>query len=55
MLGMSSGPVFAGIMADIYGNYEVGLAVLAGLSLLGSFCFAAAKPPPVKVEPSMAT
>jgi MFS family permease len=47
MLGMSSGPVFAGIMADIYGNYEVGLAVLAGLSLLGSFCFAAAKPPPV--------
>jgi MFS family permease len=45
MLGMSSGPVFAGIMADIHGNYELGLAVLAGLSLLGSICFWAARPP----------
>ena len=45
MLGMSGGPVFAGLMADIYGNYEIGLGVLAGLSLLGSFCFIAATPP----------
>jgi sugar phosphate permease len=45
MLGMSGGPVFAGLMADIYGNYEIGLAVLAGLSLLGSFTFLAATPP----------
>jgi len=45
MLGMSGGPIFAGIMADTYGNYETGLAVLAGLSLLGSFCFLAATPP----------
>jgi len=45
MLGMSGGPIFAGVMADTYGNYETGLAVLAGLSLLGSFCFLAATPP----------
>jgi MFS family permease len=45
MLGMSSGPIFAGIMADIYGNYELGLSVLAGLSLLGSLCFLTALPP----------
>jgi len=45
MFGMSGGPVFAGIMADTYGNYQVGLAVLAGLAVLGSFCFLAATPP----------
>ncbi len=45
MLGMSSGPVFAGIMADIHGDYELGFSVLAGLSLLGSLCFLAATPP----------
>lgn len=45
MLGMSGGPVFAGLMADIYGDYEIGLSVLAGFSLLGSLCFLAAKPP----------
>ncbi len=51
MLGMSGGPVFAGLMADIYGDYQIGLAVLAGLSLLGSLCFLAATPPkPQQVE-----
>ena len=45
MLGMSSGAVFAGIMADIYGNYEIALSVLAVLSLLGSFCFLGARRP----------
>jgi MFS family permease len=45
MLGMSGGPVFAGLMADLYGNYQIGLGVLAGLSLLGSLAFIAATPP----------
>ena len=45
MLGMSGGAIFAGIMADVYGNYELGFSVLAVLSLLGSVCFAAAKQP----------
>jgi len=46
MLGMSGGPIVAGYMADVSGNYESGLALLAGLSLLGSLLFLAAKPPP---------
>jgi sugar phosphate permease len=45
MLGMSGGPIVAGYMADVSGNYESGLALLAGLSLLGSLLFLAAKPP----------
>ena len=45
MLGMSGGPVFAGLMADIYGNYQIGLSVLAVLSLLGSLAFLTALPP----------
>lgn len=45
MLGMSAGPIFAGYMADVQGNYELGLAVLASAAFLGSFCFIAATPP----------
>ncbi len=36
MLGMSGGPVIAGLMADHYGDYKVGFSVLAGLVLLGA-------------------
>jgi len=45
MLGMSSGPIIAGYMADVSGNYEGGFTLLALLSLLGSVCFFAATPP----------
>lgn len=45
MLGMSAGPVLAGYLADVYGNYEIGFTVLAAAAILGSFCFAAATPP----------
>ncbi len=45
MLGMSTGPVFAGFMADLYGNYQTGFAWLAGGAFLGSFCFLAARRP----------
>lgn len=45
MLGMSFGPIFAGLMADIHGDYQLGLSLLAGFSLLGSLCFLAALPP----------
>ena len=45
MLGMSSGPIFAGLMADLQGDYKLGLSIIAGLSLLGAFCFLAATPP----------
>ena len=45
VLGMSAGPIFAGSMADIYGNYEMGFTYLAAGAFLGSFCFLAATPP----------
>ncbi len=57
MLGMASGPVIAGYMADVSGSYESGFTLLAWLSLLGSVCFFVSTPPgelPVKAE-SMVT
>jgi MFS family permease len=45
MLGMSSGPLVAGYLADLYGNYELGFTILAIGAFLGSFCFLAATPP----------
>ncbi len=45
MLGMSAGPIVAGYMADVSGNYESGLALLASCSLLGSVAFLLALPP----------
>jgi len=45
MLGMSSGPIFAGYMADVHGNYQLGFAILAASAFLGSFCFLAATRP----------
>lgn len=51
MLGMSLGPVIAGFMADITGNYQLGFLILASGSLLGSFFFFAALPPPTPPPP----
>ena len=45
MLGMASGPVIAGYMADVSGSYQSGFTLLAVLCLLGSVCFLAATPP----------
>ena len=45
MLGMSGGPIFAGYMADVYGDYERGFSYLAAAVFLGSFCFVFATPP----------
>ncbi|MEX0941448.1 MAG: MFS transporter [Pseudomonadales bacterium] len=45
MIGMSTGPVLAGYLADLHGNYEIGFTVLAIGAFLGSFCFLAATPP----------
>jgi sugar phosphate permease len=50
MLGMSSGPIIAGYMADQSGNYESGFTLIALLSLLGSICFFAATPPAAPLE-----
>jgi len=45
MLGMSAGPIFAGYMADVYGNYQLGFVLLAAGAMVGSACFAFAGPP----------
>lgn len=45
MLGMSIGPVFAGYMSDVNGNYEIAFSVLGLGALLGSACFVFAGPP----------
>lgn len=45
MLGMSIGPIFAGYMADVYGNYERGLSLLGIGTLAGALCFFFAGPP----------
>ena len=46
MLGMALGAVFAGAMADIFGNYVLGFAILATGSGLGAILFAISKRPP---------
>ena len=45
MLGMSAGPIVAGYLADVTGDYQYGFTLLALLSLLGSVCFFFATPP----------
>jgi sugar phosphate permease len=45
MLGMSLGPIFAGYMADVTGDYQFGFLILAAGSALGSVAFLAATPP----------
>ena len=45
MIGMSIGPIVAGLMADALGSYESGFTVLAAGAVVGAVCFLAAKPP----------
>ncbi len=45
MLGMSIGPIFAGYMVDLQGDYVVAFSVLGIGALAGSLCFAFARPP----------
>jgi len=45
MFGMSGGPIVAGVMRDISGDYESGFTLLALVSLAGAACFVLARPP----------
>ncbi len=45
MMGMTLGPIFAGVMADQFGDYRIGFIVLAGLAALGSITFMFARKP----------
>lgn len=50
MLGMSGGPVYAGYLADLYGDYQLAFATLALSALAGACCFALARPPELPDE-----
>jgi MFS family permease len=47
MFGMTLGPLFSGVIADQYGNYQTAFLALASVSMLGALCFFASKPPSV--------
>lgn len=52
MLGMTTGPLFAAMMADRLGNYRLGFTILALMAGVGSIFFVLAKkPPPPEPEP----
>ena len=44
-LGQIAGPMVAGVLADLTGNYQMGFSLLALLSALGSLCFMMATKP----------
>ena len=52
MVGMTSGPLFAGFMADLFDGYRVPFVVIAALTGIGSLFFAIAAPPrqPVRMR-----
>jgi len=45
VMGQIGGPMVAGMLADLTGNYRAGFTLLAGLTGLGSLCFLFAKLP----------
>ena len=53
MLGMTSGPLVAGILADRYGNYRLGFTIIGIAAALGSIFFIfATKPKPPTTQPA---
>ena len=45
MVGMTTGPLFAGFLHDLTGNYRQAFMILAGLSALGSVALMLARKP----------
>jgi MFS family permease len=45
MVGMTSGPLIAGFLADIFDGYRVGFIVIAAITGMGSLFFVLALPP----------
>ncbi len=45
VVGQTGGPLFAGIMADVTGNYKLGFTILALLAGMGSMFFVLARKP----------
>ena len=52
MIGMTGGPIISGVLYDLHGDYRIAFTAIAGLSMLGSLCFWAARPP--KGKPGVA-
>jgi MFS family permease len=54
MVGQVGGPMIAGFLADLTGNYRAGFTTLALLAGLGSVFFLAAKKParPLAAKPA---
>ena len=52
MIGMTLGPLFSGIMFDLYGNYDLAFTCIAFCSLIGALCFWFAKPPKLLATPT---
>lgn len=45
-VGMITGPIIAGVMADATGDYKMGFTIIAGLAFAGNIFWALASPPP---------
>ena len=51
MVGMSLGPIVAGVMADHSGNYIAGFSAMSGMCVVGAVLFVFAKPPKTNDSP----
>lgn len=51
-IGMMSGALFAGAMADLFGDFVLAFALLGAASAVGAVLFAAAKRPPRTAQPA---
>ena len=45
MIGTVSGPLLAGVLADVTGDYRLGFTIIAGLAFAGNIFWALASPP----------
>jgi sugar phosphate permease len=50
MIGMVSGPIVAGVLADRFGNYQIGFTVLAVAAAMGSLFFVFATRPTLPAD-----
>ena len=50
MIGSIAGPIVAGVLADVTGDYKFGFTLLAILAGLGSVFFLTASPPKTSIQ-----
>ncbi|MEL7158156.1 MAG: MFS transporter, partial [Actinomycetota bacterium] len=54
MMGMMTGPIVAGVLADVTGSFRIGFTILAVAAGLGSLWFWFARPPALPERPEPA-